>query len=406
MAASLTAGDPFWPIKDGVPHSYEELTESIEVDVVILGAGISGALIAHSFAKAGIKVALIDKRNIGHGSTSASTALLQYEIDIPLVDLKKQLGKTAAERAYHLCGEGIKKVGKVSMSYPHGCSYMPRPSIYIASDKKDVAFLTEEFEARKEAGFEVSWIDKSHLKSEYGIHAFAAIRSELGGQVDPYMLTHSILGELVEQGHHVFERTEINPDKLKTDKGVIVTSMLGYTIKAKKLIFASGYETQAFLKEKIVTLKSSYAFVTEKIADTEIWKDNALLWDTAKPYMYARTTQDNRILIGGGDIVTRNMFIRDILIKWKARKLLKDFKKYMPREDLTIAFRWTGTFGETKDGLAYMGESPEWKNCYFALGFGGNGITYSALAGDFMVKLFKGELPKDLELFRFGRNKS
>ncbi len=98
------------------------------------------------------------------------------------------------------------------------------------------------------------------------------------------------------------------------------------------------------------------------------------------------------------------MRIRDFLIKRKGKKLLKDFKKYMPRDDLKIAFVWTGTFGETNDGLAYIGESPEWKNCYFALGFGGNGITYSALAGDFMVKLFKGEKPKDLELFKFGRH--
>ncbi|MDQ3076882.1 MAG: FAD-binding oxidoreductase [bacterium] len=405
MSASLTAGEPFWLVKNGLPESYLELNESIEVDVVILGVGITGALIAHSFAKAGLKVALIDKRRIAHGSTAASTALLQYEIDTPLSELKNQIGKESAERAYHLCGEAIEKVGEVARSYPHGCSYMKRPSLYIASAPQDIKFLKEEFNARKEAGFEVSWIEEDQLKSEYKIHAVAAIRSELGAQVDPYILVHSILGELKKDGHFIFERTEIDTNKIITGDGVVVTSMKGYTVKAKKLIFATGYESEAFIKEKIVKLKSSYAFVTEKIAEKEIWKDNVLIWDTAKPYIYARTTEDNRILIGGGDIATRNMHIRDFLIKRKAKKLLRDFKKYMPRNDLKIAFQWTGTFGETEDGLAYIGELPEWKNCYFALGFGGNGITYSALAGDFMVKLFKGEYPKDLELFRFGRNK-
>ncbi len=77
---------------------------------------------------------------------------------------------------------------------------------------------------------------------------------------------------------------------------------------------------------------------------------------------------------------------------------------YMPHTDLHIAHAWSGTFGETKDGLAYIGESPEWPECYFALGFGGNGITYSALAGDLLVRLWQGETPDDLSLFRFGRN--
>ncbi len=404
MTASLKGGEPFWLIKDGIPESYSELKESIEVDVVILGGGISGALIAHSFAKAGIRIAVIDKRKIAHGSTSASTALLQYEIDVPLVKLKNQIGKEVAERAYNLCGEAIIRISKVALSYPHKCSFMLRPSLYVASLEKDVEFLKAEFAARKEAKFDVSWIEKDVLKSEYRIDAFAAIRSELGGQLDPYLLTHSILSELKKEGHSIFECTEIDTDTIQTENGIVAISTLGYKIKAKKLIFATGYESQEFIKEKIVSLRSSYAFATEKITKKEIWKDNVLIWDTAKPYLYARTTEDNRVLIGGGDISSQNMFIRDVLIKRKAKKLLKDFKKYMPHNDLKIAFSWAGTFGETKDGLAYIGESPEWKNCYFALGFGGNGIAFSALAGEFLVKLYKGENPKDLEIFKFGRN--
>lgn len=404
MTASLTGGEKFWPIKDGIPESYLELNESIEVDVLILGAGISGALIAHFFSKAGFKVAVIDKRKIAHGSTSASTALLQYEIDVPLSELKDKIGKEKAERAYHLCADAISVIEKVALTYPDGCSFVKRPSLYLASREKDKEFLKKEFEERKKAGFDVTWVDKNTLKSEYKIDAESAIRSAVGGQVDPYMLTHSILGELKKGGHCVYERTEIDTDKIQTNKGIEAESKTGHKIRAKKLIFATGYESQEFLKENIVNLKSSYAFVTEKVTDEEIWKDNILIWDTAKPYIYARTTRDNRVMIGGADIIPRNRFLRDIQIKRKSRKLLKDFKKYMPRDDLKIAFSWTGTFGETKDGLAYIGESPEWKNCYFALGFGGNGITYSALAGIFLVKLFKGEKSKDLEIFRFGRN--
>ena len=50
-------------------------------DVVVIGGGITGALAAVHLADAGVKTMVLDERNIGTGSTSASTALLQYEID-------------------------------------------------------------------------------------------------------------------------------------------------------------------------------------------------------------------------------------------------------------------------------------------------------------------------------------
>ncbi len=406
MGRSLVGGDPFWLAKNGIPVSFPLLETSLEVDVLILGGGISGALIAHAFAKAGVKVAVVDKRAIAHGSTVASTALLQYEIDVPLSKLKKQIGKEKAVRAYMLCKDAISKVETVTKAYGERCLFSYRPSVYFAGSEKDIPYLEEEYRARAEAGFVVSFLNAATLYDEYGIKAEGAIRSEEGGEVDPYMLTYTILGELQEQGHFIFENTKIDVDTIETKNGIVAKSTTGHTIKARKLIFATGYESQGYLKEKIVDLQSSFALVTDVVPHTDghIWKDNALLWNTNDPYLYARTTKDNRILVGGRDIRTKHMIIRDLQIRHKAKKILKDFQMYMPHTDLHIAHAWSGTFGETKDGLAYIGESPEWPECYFALGFGGNGITYSALAGDLLVRLWQGETPDDLSLFRFGRN--
>lgn len=396
----LKSGYPFWPIKDGIPQSYLPLRDSIEVDIAILGGGISGALTARAFARDGLRVAVIDKRQIAHGSTSASTALLQYEIDTPLSELRTMIGKEDADRAYRICGDAIATIGRIASEYD-GCSFQMRPSIYLAAKERDLEFLKEELAARKGAGFDVSFLSKRTLKDEYAIDAEGAIQSELGGQVDAYSLTHSILKSLKEAGHLVFERTPVKT--ISTDEGVRLTTSEGHTIRAKKLIFAAGYESQQCLKEKVVTLKSSYAFVTEPMPEKSLWKDTALLWDTAEPYLYVRTTSDNRILMGGEDIVFRNAFLRDALIPWKARKLKKKFNHYVPSINVEPAYSWAGTFGETEDGLAYIGESPEWRNSYFNLGFGGNGITYSAIGAELILKTFRGEKPDDLRIFRFGR---
>jgi len=103
----LVSPRPFWLLKNGLVHEYPSLDHNVHSDVAVLGAGISGALIAQRLARAGFEVLVIDKRDVACGSTCASTALLQYEIDTHLVDLTRRIGKRDAERAYRACHESI-----------------------------------------------------------------------------------------------------------------------------------------------------------------------------------------------------------------------------------------------------------------------------------------------------------
>ena len=72
-----------------------------------MGAGITGAFIAHSLAEEGFDIVVVDKRDVCAGSTSANTALLQYELDISLVDLTDRIGRPDAEQVYRLCYDSI-----------------------------------------------------------------------------------------------------------------------------------------------------------------------------------------------------------------------------------------------------------------------------------------------------------
>jgi hypothetical protein len=104
---NLSAGYPFDLIRNGIPYDYPKLDVNKKADIVIMGGGISGALVAFYLVKAGVDCMLVDGRTIGLGSTCASTSLLQYEIDKPLSALSKQIGDKKAQRAYHLCGKAI-----------------------------------------------------------------------------------------------------------------------------------------------------------------------------------------------------------------------------------------------------------------------------------------------------------
>lgn len=100
----LKSGYPFWPLKNGLIQTYPPLEGDVTCDVVVLGGGITGALVAYHLVEAGLNTVVLDKRDIGWGSTSATTALLQYEIDTPLCELIEMVGEDHAARLSGLPG--------------------------------------------------------------------------------------------------------------------------------------------------------------------------------------------------------------------------------------------------------------------------------------------------------------
>lgn len=73
----LRTFESFWLVKNGIINSYPSLQENLETDIVVVGAGITGALTSHALVEKGYKVVLIDQRDVAMGSTAATTSMLQ-----------------------------------------------------------------------------------------------------------------------------------------------------------------------------------------------------------------------------------------------------------------------------------------------------------------------------------------
>jgi len=355
-------------------------------DVAIVGAGITGALIALELTKRGVDVLVVDRRDAAGGSTSASTAMLQYEIDELLVDLTAALGRDAAETAYRECNRGIDLVERATQAVGQPCGFRRSPSVFIAPRPSDVRTLQAEFDARSDAGFQVSWLDENALRSKWGLTGRAAIESEEGASVDPYALALHALVAVQRRGGRVFDRTEIVDFQFSPRRARLTTSR-GPTITARHVVLATGYEVAALLPDLPIVLNSSFALVSEPIERLEArYPDGLLWWDHDDPYLYGRTTDDGRMLIGGKDESYRDPLRRRRAMPTKTRALAASMSKRLPDlTDVEVAFSWAGTFAETPDGLAYIGSHSKFPLCQFALGFGGNGITYSALAAQYIA---------------------
>jgi glycine/D-amino acid oxidase-like deaminating enzyme len=398
----LRSGHPFWLLKNGLLADYPSLNHDESCEVAIIGGGITGALLAYYLVQEGVETILVDKRDIGTGSTAASTALLQYEIDTELHDLIGMVGKRDAVRSYRLGLEAIDTVEHLAGELTDNCGFERKTSLYLARRKSDLSKLRKEYETRTAFGFHMEYLEAKDLESRASFTAPGAILSYGDAQVDPFRLTHQLIQFAKKHGLRVYDRCEVST-VTPSDRGVVLQAGRGFRISGQRVVFATGYESQEFLKQNVGPLKSTFALISEPFDNFDGWPDRSLIWETTRPYFYLRTTMDNRAIIGGEDVPYATAHKSDHLLAAKAKKLQHRFTDMFPQLDLEISYAWAGTFGETKDGLAYIGQTPEFPHAYFALGYGGNGITFSVIAAKIITDLHLGRTNPDANIFRFDR---
>ena len=398
----LKSGLPFWLIKNGLSKNYKRLEKDTQTDVLIIGSGITGALVAHFLCENKVKCIIVDKRMESTGSTTASTAQLQYEIDEYLYDLIEKVGEKNAVKAYKMCLESISTLETIVKKLKIDADFKRVPSLYLASDAKGKKELKKEFEIRKKHGLPVEYLNQEELISKFDIDRKAALYNNESAQVDTYKLCQAILDfHRQHSGLEVYSHTDIVEIKSSQNTITAITDKK-IVIKAKKIIAAPGFESESLLDEKVMKLESTYVLVSQPMHPEDLWNQKCLIWETARPYLYIRTTEDNRIMVGGFDEPFQNPKKRDALMSKKNAAILKRFKKIFPKSKIEMDFYWCGTFGGTKDGLPYIGEHKKHPNMYFALGYGGNGITFSVIAAEMIKDMYLNQ-KVDENIFRFDR---
>ncbi len=286
------------------------------MDVAIVGAGVSGALMADALLNTGKTVAVFDRRGPIRGATAASTALLQFELDQPLVLLSKALGRERAARAYWRSASSVSYLRGRIQDLGLRSAFRERSTVYLPGNVLDIQ--TSE----------------------------------------------------------------------------------GFEVRARHAVFATGYEPLKILNMKGHRIISTWAMATPPQAE-RLWPSRALIWEASDPYLYMRTTSDDRIVVGGCDEKFSDEEKRDSLIPTKIAAIGRKLSRLLPDVQTHADFAWTGSFGASATGMPSMGVVPGAKRCFAVLGYGGNGITFSTVAAQLVQRAIMGIKDPDEDLFAF-----
>jgi len=266
------------------------LERSIECDVLVVGSGITGALIAYHLAEQNLDVVVIDRRDIAAGSTPASTALLQYDIDTPLVELRKRLGRPHADAAYLRSRQSLSDLAALIHRAGIKCGLTQRPSLYLAKTDADLPLMKEEFEARLEIGMEVEPVNAGRLQSHFSINRPGAILSRVAYQLDPWRFTKQLLVAAERRGARIFARTPLLPNQ--TENLLLNQTDKGHSISAEHIVWATGYEAPEAFPEirHLCAVYDTFVVSTRPIDAAARWPAQPMLWEIGDSYLYARAT--------------------------------------------------------------------------------------------------------------------
>jgi glycine/D-amino acid oxidase-like deaminating enzyme/nitrite reductase/ring-hydroxylating ferredoxin subunit len=386
----------YWTDNTPAPR-FSQLKEDLAVDVLIVGAGITGITAAYLLKRAGCTVALVERDRCVSMDTAHTTAHLTCVTDTSLVDLVKNFGKDHAQAVWDSGLAAIDTINTLVWREQIKCQFEWVPGyLFSSEDNEDAANrMREEAALANELGFDAEFVKSVPMFQRPGI------RYENQAKFHPRKYLLAMLRLIPGNGSSVFENTNIEDIE---GTPITATTDDGHRIHCGHVLIAThvplqgktGLVSATLLQSKLAPY-SSYAIGGWVKRGTV---PEALFWGTSDPYDYLRVDRrhdHDYVIFGGEDHKTGQ--VEDTAQCFS--KLEQRLKAIIP--DISVTHRWTGQVIETNDGLPYIGETGERQ--FVATGFSGNGMTFGTISAMMFVDSVLNQPNPWKELFDPGRTK-
>jgi glycine/D-amino acid oxidase-like deaminating enzyme/nitrite reductase/ring-hydroxylating ferredoxin subunit len=393
----------YWSDNTPAPR-FSALKEDIAVDVLVIGAGITGITAAYLLKRAGRSVALVDRGRCLSGDTSNTTAHLSCVTDMLLTGLVKQFGKDHAQAVWDAQLAAIDTIDRIVCRERMKCQFEwvsaflfnPSAETGRADQQHQSIDLQKEAALAAELGFDAELMDSVPFVNRPGV------RFDNQAKFHPRKYLIALLRILSSgKGCQVFEHTSIGEIE---GSPITATAANGARIHCEHVLIATHVPLQgkagllnATILQSKLTPYSTYVIGGWVPRGTV---PEGLYWDTGDPYDYLRVDRKHDhdfVIFGGGDHKTGQ--VEDTTQCFS--RLEQRLKHLLP--DIATTHRWSGQVIDTNDGLPYIGETAERQ--YAATGFAGNGMTFGTLSAMMFADYVMGEANPWAGLFDTGRTK-
>jgi len=388
---AATATTPFWIDSTPFPR-FARLSADARVDVVVVGAGLTGLTAAYLLTAAGKSVAVLERGRCVEIDTAHTTAHLTMVTDARITELVKTFGRDHAQAAWDAGLAAISQIDSNVRARQIECDFEWVPGYLHAprdpSKQKEEVDFAEEAQVASELGFDAEFVDPVPLVGGPGV------RFQNQARFHPRKYLAALARAIVASGGQIYEHSDASEF---CDEPLSVKAN-GHTLTCDDIVLATHNPLTGLKHIASATLfQTKLALYTSYVVGGRLEKGlvpDALFSDTADPYDYLRIEphrDHDFVIFGGEDHKTGQVDDTNTCFDALERRL----HTLLPTVDLT--HRWSGQVIETPDGLPYLGRSADHQ--YVATGFGGNGMTFGTLGATIAVDGILGRANPWTELF-------
>ncbi|MGL6200804.1 MAG: NAD(P)/FAD-dependent oxidoreductase [Lachnospiraceae bacterium] len=385
-------------------------------DIVVVGAGAIGTSVAYHLTKKGFQVALIDRGDIAHGTSSHCDAVALICDKKPGLDT--EMGYASILRFKQLTEE---------LSYDF--DFAQRGSLYVCETDQESEIAADYVKQQQADGYDMRMVDNKEMQDIEPYLAkdlVSGIWTEPDSSMNPYKLCYAFVEEAKKHGLKVFTHTSVTGIKrdekgavtaVETDRGDFITNkvvnccgpwapvlgkMVGIEIPIKPRKGVILISEKSF---KVVNQKThEFGYMLSKFEDIVYKRNVSELVEKHNVAFAIEPTESNNMLIGGHrafkgfDIGAEIEVIRAI-----AERAIRF---YPILKEMNCIRAYAGCRPYVEDHLPIVSEVEEVPGYYIAAGHEGDGISLSPITGKMMSQIISGEKPEfNIDKLNFSRYK-
>jgi glycine/D-amino acid oxidase-like deaminating enzyme len=365
----------YWLAEARDPLAAAPVARAGEIDVAIVGGGVTGCSCALTLAERGLRVRLLEAREIAGGASGRNGGFALRGGAMPYDEARLALGpdrarllwelsEGALDRLEQLAGDACRRVG----------------SLRLSQGAAEAEALEREREALRADGFAVDWVDP--LPSALAPLFSAAILHPADAAIQPARWVRRLAVRAAAAGAEIVEHCAARLDELEAPAVVVAVDALS----AELLPELAG----------VVSPRRGQMLVTEPLRELVFERPHY----AREGYDYWQQLPDGRLVVGGKRDVS---FAAEATAVEETTELIQSeldaFVVELIGELPAVTHRWAGVWGETADRLPLVGRLPAREGVWIAGGYSGQGNVLGLACGDLLARAILGESPPELELF-------
>jgi glycine/D-amino acid oxidase-like deaminating enzyme len=405
LKMSTRYGQSPWMAAHRPPSFSPRLRGEHDADVVIVGGGLTGAATALACATAGLKPVVLEAGGVGQGWTGHSSGLLSPDPGPLFRDVTRAHGLRTAKLVFSAWRRGALDAAAQLRRLGIRCALEPRDSLLVAQPGEEKE-LVREYDLREAAGLSVAWLTRRQVTAVTPLDVPAAMRARDAFVFDPYRACVGLAKAASARGARIFERTAVKKVRVARKHVEIISA--DAVVKARTVVIATGRATAEFRPlQRHFKVREIYAALSSPLPASmrkQVGDRSVTARDLTGAGRRVIWTTDGRMLVAGADRDEPPARQRDAILRQRTGQLMYEALTMYPAiSGLAVDHGWSTSYGETADGLIYVGAHRNYPRHLFALGGPGDSATGAFLAARILVRALQDAPEKSDAVFGWTR---